>query len=135
VYNKKYSCFSIGGIKHPHISSQNFGNKRIGEKKMMKNGLEAEIIGYRCSDDIDVRFIDGSIVYGRWYTDFSSSGIAHPSFKNCRGSFCCFELLGDYVKKDGRPYLIHCKCKKCGYEDYLTYDEMLEHSKICEVSK
>ena len=51
---------------------------RIGEQKIMKNGLLATIVGYRRNDDIDVRFPDGVIVYNKTYQSFQKGMIGHP---------------------------------------------------------
>lgn len=55
---------------------EKIGKKHIGEKRMMKCGMEAEIIAYRNASDIDVRFTDSGIVRAhRGYRDFVNGGI------------------------------------------------------------
>lgn len=56
-------------------------NKRIGEKRIMNCGMEATIIAYRRSDDIDVRFVDGSIVKNKSYKSFIKGEILNPIFQ------------------------------------------------------
>ena len=51
---------------------------RIGEKKMMKCGLEAEIVAYRRSEDMDVRFPDGVVVKNVQYANFKRGMVGHP---------------------------------------------------------
>lgn len=51
---------------------------RVGEKKIAYNGLEMEIVAYRSSDDIDVRFSDGTIVEHRAYSAFRKGLIGLP---------------------------------------------------------
>lgn len=46
--------------------------RRIGEKRIMGNGMEAELIAYRGAADIDVRLSDGSIHRGKRYWAFKN---------------------------------------------------------------
>ena len=55
-------------------------SKRIGEKRMMGNGMEAEIIEYFNKIDITVRFSDGTIVKHATYCNFKRGIISHPSY-------------------------------------------------------
>ena len=48
---------------------------RTGEKRVMNCGLEAEIIAYRGTNDIDVKFEDGYIAYNKQYTRFKKGMI------------------------------------------------------------
>lgn len=52
---------------------------RVGEKNRAKNGLMMEIITYRNSYDIDIRFEDNEIVYHRRYEQFKNGCIKHPT--------------------------------------------------------
>lgn len=52
---------------------------RLGEKRVMRNGLLAEIIKYRSASDIDVRFEDDVIVTQKSYGCFLHGSIAHPN--------------------------------------------------------
>ena len=84
-------------VKIEHISYQGFKNgsiaspiKRkdpsvhIGETMEMANGLTAEIIGYRCVGDIDVKFSDGFVVQHKTYSHFRSGHMGHPGLKQKR---------------------------------------------------
>ena len=73
-------------FKHGEISGLGAGSnrvmtlnnnqaKRIGEKRMMNCGLEAEIIAYRACSDVDVRLSDGSIYEHKQYWAFSNGKI------------------------------------------------------------
>ena len=52
---------------------------RLGETRMMNCGMEATIIRYENSRDIDVRFKDGAIAKCKRYKEFKKGEIAHPS--------------------------------------------------------
>ena len=52
---------------------------RTGEKRIMRNGQEAEIIRYRSTSDIDVRFEDGYISEHKSYQKFHSGNIKNPN--------------------------------------------------------
>ena len=73
-----YKNFTEGRVARPQDSRRNRGKFRIGEKRIMKCGLEAEIISYRKSDDMDVRFPDGVIVKNVQYTNFKRGMVGHP---------------------------------------------------------
>ena len=45
---------------------------------MMKCGLEAEIVAYRISEDMDVRFPDGVVVKNVQYANFKRGMVEHP---------------------------------------------------------
>ena len=51
---------------------------RTGEKRMMNCGLEATIIRYGSSMDIDIQFEDGQVVYHRIYDNFKKGMISPP---------------------------------------------------------
>lgn len=76
-------AFKQGNIKHPSMTNnkQLVYNKvyKIGEKQVMQNGLIAEIIAYRGSNDIDVRFEDNTIVTNKTYQAFLKGKISHPT--------------------------------------------------------
>lgn len=63
---------------------------RTGEKSISNSGEVMEIIHYRNSRDLDVRFSDGTIVEHREYKDFKKGHIAYPgkgsnSFRDKKG--------------------------------------------------
>ena len=73
--NKAYGEFKIGKIAHPSTTAEN----RLGETRMMNCDMEATIIRYGNSKDIDVRFEDGTIAKCKMYGEFKRGKIAHPS--------------------------------------------------------
>jgi len=75
VEHKRYRAFENGNIANPNF------NPRLGETKMMNCGMEATIIRYGGSADIDVRFEDGIVVEHREYREFEKGGIINPNMK------------------------------------------------------
>ena len=77
----QYGEFRRGDVGHEARKKNRDGNQtltdRIGEKKMMACGLEAEIVAYRRSTDIDVLFSDGSFLEHQYYEKFKH-GLLHP---------------------------------------------------------
>lgn len=61
-----------GTVKHPK-------NKKIGEKNIATNGQEMTIIDYRRSNDIDIKFEDGTIVRSKQYISFIKGNIKNPN--------------------------------------------------------
>ena len=78
VEHRQYDQFKKSGIANPNIkvSAENC----LGKTRMMNCGMEATIIRYGRSDDIDVRFEDGTIVKHRTYDKFEKGKIANPNF-------------------------------------------------------
>lgn len=68
--NKTYGSFVKG-----HIECKGLTSKRLGEKRVMNCGLEATIITYRSSMDIDVRFSNGFIARNKTYHNFHRGSI------------------------------------------------------------
>lgn len=79
IENRFYGDFEKGKIEHPN-NRPNYMN-RIGEQRKMNCGLVATIIDYRKSNDIDIRFEDGTVVKSRLYQDFLRGEIIHPKLK------------------------------------------------------
>ncbi len=61
---------------------EDFAFKRIGEKRMMNCGIEAEIIEYYNQSDIAVHFSDGTIVKHAEYGCFKRGKISHPRYSS-----------------------------------------------------
>ena len=59
---------------------EDIASERIGEKRIMNNGMEAEIIEYFNTYDITVRFSDGTIVKHAAYGCFKRGKISHSSY-------------------------------------------------------
>ena len=83
VEHKAYDAFKKGKIANPNIET--FAEARLGETRMMNCGMEATIIRYGRSDDIDVRFEDETIVEHRRYEHFKRGGIVNPNFNQYLG--------------------------------------------------
>ena len=75
VYHKQYNKFKKGNISNPNL----FKVKRIGECRKMNCGMDATIIAYRNSHDIDIQFEDSTIVYHKSYTSFKKGNISKPT--------------------------------------------------------
>ena len=52
---------------------------RMGETKIMKNGMKAVISRYKSSAEIDVQFEDGVTVKNKTYASFTKGVIGHPN--------------------------------------------------------
>ena len=78
AYNKDYKSFLKGNIAHPEETSHAKKNRRLHERKQMKNGMMAEVIEYVSCDEIQVRFENGEITKTSWY-HFSRGSVATPS--------------------------------------------------------
>ena len=75
VFKKAYKEFSLGRIAPPNDPRK---TSHLGEKRVMKCGLMAEIIRYGSSHDIDVRFENGQVVYNKQYSAFKRGQIGLP---------------------------------------------------------
>ena len=76
VKHKKAECFSNGNIKNP-----NFYKTKIGETSFSNRGQKMTIIAWRRSDNIDIQFEDGTIVYKARYDVFKKGQIQNPSIR------------------------------------------------------
>ena len=54
--------------------------EKVGKKLTMRNGMEAEIICYRNSADIDVRFEDGFVTTHTTYKNFCRRSVRNPNY-------------------------------------------------------
>ena len=97
---------------------------------MMKCGMAATIIRYNGVCDIDVRFEDGTVVEHRHYAQFKRGDIAHQSLRLSYGSKDFHDFICKQGFKDEDRVLYECICKRCGLEDVLTPQEMIEHEKL-----
>lgn len=101
---------------------------RQNEKKEMGNGLVAEVVEYINRHNIIVRFtFDGETLHAS-YKDYETGNIGHPKLNpkgNRHGTFCGFKTY----RIEGKYF--SCECKKCGFKDILTPQEMIKHSKEC----
>ena len=74
---KGYREFKKGNIAHPSTTAK----ARLGKTRMMNCGMEATIIRYNTSKDIDVRFEDGAIAKYKSYKSFKEGKIANQNIK------------------------------------------------------
>ena len=96
VCNKRYDSFMRKKINNPSLSIEEYNprtrmrevkdrnnkkiqNERIGEKKVMNCGMMAEIIAYRTSKDVDIRFEDETIIQHTLYRHFINGNIRNPN--------------------------------------------------------
>ena len=72
-----YGCFAEGSVLP--IAITDALNQKIGEVRVMNNGMKAEIVACRTVKDIDVQFSDGTIKEHTTYSQFLSGKIANPN--------------------------------------------------------
>ena len=76
--------------------SVNLASERIGERRMMNCGVEAEIIAYTSAKDITVKFADGTIARNKAYDSFKKGKIQNPN------------LIIDTSKRVGERRIMNC---------------------------
>lgn len=97
VKGRQYNAFKRGEISGFEGETLNNNRaKRIGEKRVMNNGLGAEIIAYRGCMDMDVRMPDGRIVRGCTYDAFKRGAISGLKFR-----------VVDHVKRIGKKRVMN----------------------------
>ena len=86
--NKRYQAFQLGYIKHPDDSintfnqhNQSIHDKRIGETKIMNNGMRATIINYDGRYNVDIQYEDGIIIKEICYSSWVKGEAKHPTVK------------------------------------------------------
>ena len=79
VRNKRYTAFQTGVIQNPNKLIIKKQAERINETRLMNNGQRATIISYKSTNNIDVKFEDGTIVKKRSYKDFRKGYIQNPN--------------------------------------------------------
>lgn len=125
VEHRKYSCFKDGGINHPTY----YADTKTGEKNRALNGLMMELIEYRTSNDITIRFEDGEERKAS-YGEFKKGCVKHPYlWIRKKGVYKGFQTAYQWSEKDKTIY--KCQCEKCGYESLLTPQEMIRHEEEC----
>lgn len=105
VKHRRYDQFRKGKICHPNEKKYQYKKrmkKRIGEKRMQKCGLEAEIIDYRNNSDMDIQFPDGAKIKHKTYDEFNKGSIYHPNENR--------------YKKHMRQRIGEKRVQKCGLE-------------------
>lgn len=125
VKNKKYTNFKRGCIGNPNYHP--LVVDKTGTIKMMHCGLNAKIIRYKNSYDIDIQFLDGTILRNKTYNQFSRRKIAHPNLIN-KGIFNNFKINNLLYRNTSAGLVLYdCYCLKCGLERCCTPMDMLEH--------
>lgn len=79
IEHKFYHQFRAGHLHHPNINSNSQIVVRVGATNIATNGMKIEIVGYRNSNDIDIRFEDGVVVKHRAYRSFATGKVLHPT--------------------------------------------------------
>lgn len=84
VYNKYYTTFKIGQIKHPNINVKTlkYATKYTGETRTMYCGQKATIIKYNNANNIDVKFENGIVAHNKLYKNFKIGYIKYPNVIN-----------------------------------------------------
>ena len=108
VKHRLYQDFLRGEIIHPKLKVNEAS--LLGITKEMHCGMNATIIAYRKSDDIDVRFDDGTIVFGCSLSAFKGQRIMHPKFKIVRNPPV------NQTTTEGQSYIGEKRLMNCGME-------------------
>lgn len=108
VKHRLYQDFLRGEITHPNLKTSEAS--LLGTTKEMHCGMNATIIAYRKSDDIDVCFEDGTIVFGCSLSAFKGQRILHPKFKIVRS------LPVKQAAKEAQIYVGETRPMNCGME-------------------
>lgn len=126
VYNKSLQNFKDGKMGYPI-------NIKLGEVRIVNNGLKAKVISYKDASHISVQFEDGTVV-DTTYHSFTRGTVGHPSIKLVRGDYFSrtsrlygFKVIKLAYQYNGVSYYI-CECEKCGYHDILSIQEMKYHN-------
>lgn len=72
-------------------------NERIGQTKILKNGLKATIIEYYSATNISVQFENGAIVKNREYNEFKNGYIKCPLILESFGNY--YKIINPNPKK------------------------------------
>ena len=124
---KNWRYFIEGNFNYEkHFKASRNREERIGEKKVMNNGLTAEVIEYRGSHDMDILFEDGGKRTGVSWRDFCIGSIAHPTIPG--GNVSQNELVL-------RFYLWLQKSLKCLVVEISLYSSRMEKLYIINVIK
>lgn len=70
VKHQRYHLFKEGIILHPNDKNDAKKERRLGETRIMNSGDKVTIVAYRKSNDIDVKFEDGTIYEHKTYQAF-----------------------------------------------------------------
>lgn len=112
---KNWRYFIEGNFNYEkHFKAPRNREERIGEKKVMNNGLTAEVIEYRGrgneeaeiievkdANHITVKFKDGTIVKDRKYEDFIHGAIGKPGIPQLRRTLKNERLWTEKIMRNG----------------------------------
>lgn len=139
----KASVVFKGLVSHPDERAYSRmrvdAEKRVGEEYYSAIGMKFKIIGYIIKDlkvYYHIVLDDGNEMDVYDGGQFKKGELKHPTIsgkvRKVGINFHGFKVIErEYSEgKGGRKYY-SCRCEKCGLEDILTFDEMLNH--ICEV--
>lgn len=79
-----FKDFESGKFNYQYMFHKPRTEDRNGTTARMNNGLQATVICYRNSHDMDVRFEDGAEAYNVSWRDFLAGNVAHPNVKGTR---------------------------------------------------
>lgn len=116
VCNKRYDNFKQGIIKNPNCNT--LIDKKIGEKHILSNGEIVEIVDYKGWNNVSVKFSDGTILSGLYYSSIKNGyNIAKRSTKLNR----CEDRLGKITLANNG-----LRMKIIEYRDYHDVDIQFE---------
>ena len=74
-------------------------DNRIGETKLMNNGMKATIVDYKRANNIKIEFEDKTIVENKSYRNFINGSIANPNLKKKNKKEKTIEDIRNILKK------------------------------------
>lgn len=86
LYNKKYGSFknkTIENKNYPKLAKSTLESDRLGEIKYNNQGLKMEIVDYKNTNNITVRFEDGYLK-NSFYQLFQEGKIHNPNYKHSK---------------------------------------------------
>lgn len=143
--NSSYSAFKRGEVRHPSHKKRT-KTSHIGEVSVDTDGKPITLIRFTSSDDVSVRFEDGTEINHIDYDAFRFGSVRHPLSVNTSGRR--FKSAPTEVRNDV-DIVSHtigsmvyeneyktvrgvrqwkCHCVLCGYEDYMSIQQMKEHN-------
>ena len=78
----RYPHFCSGKVRP--IDNVEIQQSRVGEERLMNCGQVCKIIKYDEAHNITVQFEDGTVLPGKYYTDFLRGAIVHPGVYNTK---------------------------------------------------
>lgn len=140
VRHRNYHEFVHGLIRHPDVKKimTERADERMYEIKTQNCGLKAQIVAYRGSTDIDVRFQDNTTVKHKAYNQFIKGSIGHPTINkrfhtNVKkiyprsGSKIYHTQIHGIACVTNDIYYYYCHCPICLAHEIWTFDEIREH--------